>query len=97
MPEGASDGAFSHGATFILGPPRFFYEYTISEEGFRSEMKRRGLEVTEILGEKFVPRYLMNHIRSVHFAVLISLGSLLILTIFLVYIKSLNENHEGGL
>ncbi len=67
MPPDASDGAYGHGPTFIMGPSRFFYEYTISEERFRAEMKRRGLEVSAVLGEEFVPRYLMRHIRPNEF------------------------------
>ena len=63
MPPGSSDGAYGHGATFILGPANYFYEYTISESDFRKEAEQRGYSLSEITEPEYVTRYLWNHVR----------------------------------
>jgi hypothetical protein len=67
MPSGASDGAYAHGQTFILGPPSYFYEYTISEADFRREAERMGFPLSEVVEAKHVLRYLSRHVRPNEF------------------------------
>ena len=58
MPPGSSHGTHYHGMTFIFGPPVYYYEYTISEDKFRSHFEGEGYALREIEGEERITRYL---------------------------------------
>ena len=68
IPSGGSDGCFYHGPTFIFGPPSYYYEYSIGEEDFRIHCTNKAIELNEIKGEVYVPRYIRAFIRARDFS-----------------------------
>jgi hypothetical protein len=65
MPKGASHGAFYHSFTLIIiGPPRYLYEYDISEEDFAAYLKTFGKKPKDIVDPVYVRRYLAGFIRA---------------------------------
>ncbi|MHA3772213.1 hypothetical protein ACXR0O_11825 [Verrucomicrobiota bacterium sgz303538] len=64
MPEGASDGAFEYGPSFLMfGPPEYHYEFTISEQDFRNFARSERRELKEITGPRYIARYLARFTR----------------------------------
>lgn len=69
MPSGASDGAFYHGPTFILGPPSYYYEFTISEQDFSDYMVEKEKPIAEITSPIYATRYLERTVRREDYTV----------------------------